>query len=445
MSVFRTAIVGFGLAVAAASPARAQAPLSLTLDDAIARAIEYAPRLAEAKARQAAAEATVGSRAALGKPTVSSQAGFLRTNHVEPFSVIQAGRIVEVFPDVPSNYNVRGQLTVPVYTAGRVDGLVDAARADVRAATADASVTEQDIRLEVTRAYWSVVTAAEAERVLVQGVERADAAVSDVKARVDAGLLPPNDLLSAQAQRAREFVRLVQARNAVSTSAMQLARLIGEDPARAILPATSVDRALPAIAEIAAQPTDVLLKRALERRGERGSLAERQAGLRASGTAALAAMRPQVGATASIEPSRPNPRWVPRTDEWRLSWDVGIGVTWSLFDGGKAKADNAVALAQAEALGHRLSDFDSSVAVAIRQSLLNLEAGRAALEASVEAVTAATEARRVVEERFRAGVATSTDVLDAQLVLLEAELERTRIAASMRISEAELVRAIGGL
>ena len=65
---------------------------------------------------------------------------------------------------------------------------------------------------------------------------------------------------------------------------------------------------------------------------------------------------------------------------------------------------------------------------------------RAALAASGEAVAAATEARRVLEERFTAGVATSTDVLDADVALLEAELERTRLAAALRLSEARLVR-----
>jgi outer membrane protein len=128
-----------------------------------------------------------------------------------------------------------------------------------------------------------------------------------------------------------------------------------------------------------------------------------------------------------------------------VSWDLGVNVTWSLLDGGKARADRAAATAQADAIGARLADVDATIGVDVRQRLLDLESGRAALSASAEAVAAATEARRVVEERFRAGVATSTDVLDAQVALLEAELERTLLAASLRWSEARLLRAIGAL
>jgi hypothetical protein len=40
------------------------------------------------------------------------------------------------------------------------------------------------------------------------------------------------------------------------------------------------------------------------------------------------------------------------------------------------------------------------------------------------------------------GVATSTEVLDAQLVLLEAQLERTALAATLRLAEARLLRSV---
>jgi outer membrane protein TolC len=101
-------------------------------------------------------------------------------------------------------------------------------------------------------------------------------------------------------------------------------------------------------------------------------------------------------------------------------------------------------VAQANAVEARRQDFDELVAVEVQQRMLDLESGRAAIAASMEGIVAASEARRVVEERFRAGVATSTEVLDAQVALLEAELERTRLQASLRLSEARLVRAVGG-
>jgi outer membrane protein TolC len=65
------------------------------------------------------------------------------------------------------------------------------------------------------------------------------------------------------------------------------------------------------------------------------------------------------------------------------------------------------------------------------------------VETAGAAVTSSTEARRVVAERFGAGVATSTDLLDAQVDQLQAELERTRALANVKLAEARLARALG--
>jgi outer membrane protein TolC len=79
----------------------------------------------------------------------------------------------------------------------------------------------------------------------------------------------------------------------------------------------------------------------------------------------------------------------------------------------------------------------------VRQRLLEIDSGRAAVAAAGDAVRAAEEARRVVAERFTAGVVTHTEVLDAQLALLQAELDRTRALANVRLAEARLARATG--
>jgi outer membrane protein TolC len=258
-------------------------------------------------------------------------------------------------------------------------------------------------------------------------------------------VLPPNDLLTAQAQRAHQNVQLIQARNAAAIAEIDLARLIGVDLDQPIVAATGVNQAVGGAEAAAAQSVAALVTRARESRSERTALQERQAGLRSAAAAALAGTRPQIGGVAAIEPSRPNQRFVPRTEEWKTSWDLGINLTWPLWDGGRARADHAASLSQADALGHRLDDFDAQVAVEIRQRLQDLSANHAALQAAGEGVAAAEEARRVIGERFNAGVATPTDVLDAQDALLQAELERTQISAALRLDEARLLRAIGGL
>ncbi len=446
MSTVLTRLIG-GICLVAglSSPAFAQTTVTLSLDDALARGKASAPRIAEARARREAADAAVASRESLRMPTASASAGYQRTNHVDEYGIPQAGGGTKViFPDIPDNFRGRADASMAVYTSGRTDAVIAGATLDRKAADADIRTAEADVALDVARAYWALVTARESARVVEQGLVRIDAYVSDVKARVDTGFLPPNDLLAAQAQRARQKVALIQARNAAAIAQADLCRLVGINLESTITTSTPLLIPNPSPASLATMTVKALTELAESARSERAALTIRADSARQAGLAAAAALKPQVGVAAGFEESRPNARIVPRVNEWRASWEAGISVTWQLFDGGKSKADRAAAAAQAVALERRRDDFDAQLGVEIRQRRLDVESGWAALDASAEAVAASTEARRVVEERFKAGVATSTDVLDAQTSLLEAELERTRLAASLRLSEARLLRAAGG-
>ena len=437
-------LVGVGLMIA--PPAFAQSStLTLSLDEAIARGRTAAPRIADAKARREAADATVTSREALRLPVVTATGGYQRISHVTPYGITAPGiGSVTIFPDIPNNYRARADASIPIYTSGRTDALIGSAELDRKAADADTRTAEADVALDVARAYWALVTARESTRVVEQGLVRMDAYVSDVKARVDTGFLPPNDLLSAQAQRARQNVARIQAKNAAALAEADLCRLVGVDLDTTIVTSTPLLAPLPSAASLTSMSIAALTEQARGGRSERDALTERASSARESGAAAAAALKPQIGAAAGVEESRPNAQFVPRVDEWHGSWAVGVNLTWQLFDGGKAKADRAAAAAQAVSLERRRDDFDAMLGVELRQRRLDVEAGHAALDASAEAVSASTEARRVVEERFKAGVATSTDVLEAQSALLQAELERTQLAAALRLSEARLLRAVGG-
>jgi OMF family outer membrane factor len=120
-----------------------------------------------------------------------------------------------------------------------------------------------------------------------------------------------------------------------------------------------------------------------------------------------------------------------------------LNASWLLFDGGRTRAEVAGADAAERALRERLGEFDSLLDLEIRQRSLEVETSLARVAAADDAVRSATEAHRVLQDRYAAGVATSTEVLDAQLVLLEAELQRTRALAAVRIADAGLDRAVG--
>ncbi len=428
------------LIVAAPAGAVAQDPpaLRLTLADARARALGASHRIAEALAREQAAKATVEARQALERPVVSAVAGYTRTNHVLEFTVPTPTGLRAIYPDIPDNYRSRIDLQWPIYTGGRADALERAARADAGAASADVDTTRADLRLEVARAFWAVVTAKASVSVLERGVARAQAHATDARQRLAAGLVPPNDVASAQAQEARQRMLLIEAGNQYALAQADLARLTGIEPGQAIEPEGTLESET-----TPGQPLDALVTEGRGARTERRALELRIASAEAQGDAAHAARRPTVAIGAGADYARPNPRIFPRARNWDDSWDAGVSVSWALWDGGRAAADRAQASHVAEAGRQRLSEFDSLLALEVRQRTLDIDSGRAAVTAAGEAVRAAAEAHRVVTERYRAGVIAHTEVLDAEVALLQAELDRTRALAGVRLAEARLERAVG--
>jgi outer membrane protein TolC len=152
---------------------------------------------------------------------------------------------------------------------------------------------------------------------------------------------------------------------------------------------------------------------------------------------------PTIQFLGGVDYARPNPKIFPRADVAQDSWDVGVGGTWSLWDGGRTVAEVAQAQAASQAASERLAEFDSQLSVEVRQRALEVESAVASVAAATSGVTAAADARRVVDERYRAGVIAGIEVLDAEYALLQAELDLTRAHASVRLAEAQLTRALG--
>ena len=428
------------LMLLAARGAAAQEPIvRLTLDDAIARGLANSHRLAELQARKEGAEAAEAGRAAATMPSIALAGGYTRTNHVDEFAIAQPGqRPLLIYPDIPDNYRARLDLNWPVYSGGRTDALERAAAAERQAAGEDLVAARSDLRLEIARAFWALVAAIETERVLARSLDSIGAHVSDLRSRFDQGLIPPNDVLSAEAQQSRQRVLAIEARNTRAICEADLRRLIGLDTSDRVEPVATLESE-----SVPPSAPDALLTEARAQRPERRAFADRADASRAREAAVAATARPQIGVNAGYDYARPNPRIFPRQGSWQDSWDASVNVSWLLWDGGRRRAEQAEASAASRAVLARAADFDRQVAFEVQQRWLDLDSSRAAIVAANDGVRSAREASRVVMERFRAGVVTSTDVVDADIAVLQAELDLTRARANARLAEARLDRAVG--
>lgn len=415
-----------------------QPPTRLTLDDAIARGLEASNRLAAIDARRDAAAASGRAEDAEGRPRVVLQAGYSRTNQVPEFIIpVATGQAIVLHPDIPDNLRTRIDLQWPIYTGGRVEALGRAARAEVEALGGDKEAARADLRLEIAQSYWAVVMAGASVRALTESLERVEAHLRDARNRLQEGLVQRTDVLSTEAQRSRQQVLLLEARNMGSAAAADLRRLTGLAPDEAIEvePAPSLPPPPAAI--------DHLVARALAHRPERHALDRRVAAAGHAHAAASAGHLPSVVASGGSQYARPNPMYFPRTSSWNWSWDVTVNVSWSIWDGGRAAARMAQALANRREVEAARREFTAALDAEVRVRRFELETARAGVTAAQDGERSAAEAHRVLSQRYAAGVATNAEVLDAQVALVQAELDLTRAQVSAQLAYARLKRALG--
>ena len=189
-------------------------------------------RLAELQARQEAAAAVAARRGPTGFPSPRCSGGYTRTNHVERVRARadRPGRYRVLYPDIPDNYRTRLDLQWPIYTGGRTDALERAARAERDAAGEDLAAARADLRLEITRAFWALVTAREPSgraRAIARAHRRARRAICAPGST--RGSIPPNDVLSAEAQRVAPAAAGDRSANTTARCAeADLRRLLGD-------------------------------------------------------------------------------------------------------------------------------------------------------------------------------------------------------------------------
>ena len=446
---------GLALACLCGAPRAAETPdaagaaaapvITLTVEEAVMRAVEAAPRLARLAALEQAASAEERGARAERWPQVEVGAGYQRRSSVPELSIVSPTQnpgmpvqLVTIFPDIQDNYRLRAGLSWPVYTGGRMSGRIDAAAQGRTAAERERDSVRADLVLEVQSAYFDLVTARENARVLQEAIRAFEAHLADAKNREKVGLAPANEVLAVEVERDRAELDRLRAESAAELVQADLRRLLD------LTPETRIETREPPVAALAA-PAEIepLVDQALAARPERAALAARGAAADAAAGAEHGARLPQVAVTGNYNYAKPNRDLVPPEAVWDQTWDVGVGVSISVLDGGRRAANEARARAQADAVREQLRDLDLAIRLEVTQRTLAWRTAEAQLTVAGRGLESAQENRRVAAERYRAGVIPSSELLDAEIALERAALAQTSARSELHLAAAALDRAVG--
>ncbi len=91
----------------------------------------------------------------------------------------------------------------------------------------------------------------------------------------------------------------------------------------------------------------------------------------------------------------------------------------------------------------QLDDVTRRIRLDVTQRFLEAQAAHAAVGVSARHLEAARENQRVAADRYREGLIASSELLDAEVALQRAGLDRVETLAAVQLAAASLERALG--
>jgi outer membrane protein TolC len=162
-----------------------------------------------------------------------------------------------------------------------------------------------------------------------------------------------------------------------------------------------------------------------------GEAVRAQEGLNA---ASRAQRIPSVALTSQFSrigyPSAGLPAW----DDFVTDWRVAIGVQVPIFTGGRIKGDRVQAEAGLTEAKLRRQQTAKAAQLDARNALAQLDGAVANWRASEGTAVQANRAYQIADIRFREGVSTQTELLDARIALQQAEVNRAQAARDLQVA-----------
>ena len=146
---------------------------------------------------------------------------------------------------------------------------------------------------------------------------------------------------------------------------------------------------------------------------------------------ARAGFYPQVFLSGNYYYLRPNPRFMPARDKFNGTWDLGISVSFDIWNWGQTKSQTEQAKAQLAQARDARKLLEDQAVLEVTQCRLALARANEKVRVAGQAVGQAEENLRMTRERFKQGVALNTEVLDADVALLQARMNRTQAAIDL--------------
>lgn len=322
-------------------------------------------------------------------------------------------------------------LTQPLYTGGRNYETFQQSLSNLKVAQEELRRVEQDIALQVKETFYQVLLAQERVGVSENAVATAEEHLRIARSRFEAGTVSKFDVLRAEVELANAKPALIRARNSLTLAKENLKKVLVLD----------FKTPVEVVGELIYQPVEVALEQktaqALEDRPEIRQILLRQEIGEREIRVVQAAYYPSFNISANYQEQSQD------YGPYRESWNIGVVLSWNLFDGLITTSKVEQARIELRRVGINKEELQERIKLEVEQGILNLREAEERITSQVKNVEHAEESLRLAQVRYENGVGTATEVLDARLALVQARTLFFESLYDYSVAQARLEKAVG--
>ena len=366
-------------------------------------------------------------------PALRLNGSYSRLSEVDPFVIMGQ----QIQPSILNNTNIRLTLSQPLFTGFRLSSNTDAAEYNALAFEKDYTRDVNLLTYDIRNAYWSYVKAYELKKTIEKNIEQVRTRLRDLVNQYDAGLATNNDVLKVRVQLSNFEILLLEAGNSMDIGILALNNLMGIPVSTKIQP--KVENVyqtvyLPAL--------DSLTTQAFGNRSELKSLGLKIKSNESGIISAKSGWYPQLNLSANYIYANPNSRIFPSQAAFKGTWDVGVTLSYDIWNWRLTSYQTAQAKATRDQNTFALELTKNNIELEVAQVYKNLQNTIERFRLTKETVAQATENYRVTNEKFRSGLVLNLEVVDAETSLLLSEINYTTTIIDYFIGVAKLEKAI---
>jgi outer membrane protein TolC len=409
------------LALLCAAPTMAAEPL--TLGEALATAKKNHPQIEEAAASLTATDARLGQAMANYWPQINLAADWTKGDtYLTALGGIRETEVSSTAVVVRQN----------IYDFGRTAGATAAARGVKAAAAEGLAASRQDVTFRLKTAWYLLFAAEQQVEASKKTVVAREALARQAAEFFKHGTRSKVEVARAEATLFAGKSLLIRAENNRDLARLELANAMG---------VMSLDDRPLLATETAANPVPenlaALRDEALTNRSEMKRLAALRDAASGSLRSAKSGYLPSLSGTASYGEAAQS--MLPEGKVWAL----GVNLSLPVFSGFATQNQVREADAQIQGVEAQQKNLRMQIGKEIDSAWLGIKDSRARFEQNSKEMTAAQESQRLAMERYREGLGTMVEAIDAQAQALNAETARIQAGYDEKIALARLDRALG--